>query len=261
MSHPGVHLTYEGAVARIELDRPGRRNACTRGMWDAIAEAAREIAVTDSRVLVLSGANDDFCAGADLVGDPVVEDIRHEHGLMSMRAIGESVMSIHRLPIPVVAAVDGVAVGAGMGLALAADLLYCTERSRFSLIFAKRGLSLDYGTSYLLPQRVGLHHAKRLAYTGDIIGAAEADRLGFVNEMVADDALDAKVDEVVASIVAGPPLAISMTKRLLDNAGNSTLLQSTEAESLAQNVNFATSDTRDAMAAFAEKREPEFKGR
>jgi len=230
-------------------------------MWVAIAESAREIAVSGSRLLILSGANNEFCAGADLVGDPGIDAFRHEHGLMSMRAIGDSVMSVHQLPIPVMAAVDGVAVGAGFGLALAADLLYCTERSRFSMIFAKRGLSLDYGTSYLLPQRVGLHHAKWLAFTGEVIGATEADRLGFVNEVVPDGALDDKVGEVAEAIVSGPPLALSMTKRLLDNAANSTLAQSTEAESLAQNVNFSTDDTRDAMAAFAEKRTPEFKGR
>jgi len=170
-------------------------------------------------------------------------------------------MSVHELPIPVVAAVDGVAVGAGFGLALAADLLYCTERSRFSLIFAKRGLSLDYGTSFLLPQRVGLHHAKRLAFTGEVIGAAEADRLGFVNEVVSDVTLHTTVEAVVEAIANGPPLALSMTKRLLDNAAHSTLAQSTEAEGLAQTVNFSTSDTRDAMAAFAEKRDPEFRGR
>ncbi len=260
MSHPGVHLTYDGPIARIQLDRPGRKNACTSAMWGAIAEAAREIAVSGSRVLVMSGANDDFCAGADLVGDPEIEEVRGNHGLISMRAVGDSVMSVHQLPIPVIAAVDGVAVGAGFGLALAADLLYCTERSRFSLIFAKRGLSLDYGTSYLLPQRIGLHHAKRLAFTGEIINAAEAGRLGFVNDVVPDGTLAARVAEVTEAIAAGPPLALSMTKRLLDNAVNSTLAQATEAEGLAQTVNFSTNDTRDAMAAFAEKRDPEFKG-
>jgi len=260
VSHPGVHLSYDGPIARIELDRPGRKNACTRGMWLAISESAREIAVSGSRLLVISGANDEFCAGADLVGDPAAEEVLHQHGLVSMRAIGESVMSIHQLPIPVIAAVDGVAVGAGFGLALAADLLYCTERSRFSLIFAKRGLSLDYGTSYLLPLRVGLHHAKQLAFTGEIIGASEADRLGFVNKVVPDGTLADRVAEIAETIVSGPPLALSMTKRLLDNASNSTLSQSTEAESLAQNVNFSTDDTRDAMAAFADKRTPEFRG-
>jgi len=261
MSHPGIHVSYDGPIARLVLDRPGRKNACTSGMWGAIGEAAREVAVSGARVLVLSGANDDFCAGADLVGDPAIEEVRHSHGLHAMRGVGDSVMSLHQLPIPVIAAVDGVAVGAGFGLALAADLLYCTERSRFSLIFAKRGLSLDYGTSYLLPLRIGLHHAKRLAFTGEVIDAAEADRLGFVNEVVPDSTLNSRVDEVAEAIAGGPPLALSMTKRLLDNAAHSTLAQSTEAEGLAQTVNFSTSDTRDAMAAFAEKRDPDFKGR
>ena len=162
--------------------------------------------------------------------------------------------------MPTIAAVDGVSVGAGFGRALAADLLVCTDRARFSLIFARRAMSLDFGTSYLLPQRVGLQFAKEMAFTGDVIDATRAEEIGFVNRVVGVDAFDSAVDELVQRIVAGPPLALSMSKRLLDNAAQSSLAQSVEAESLAQNVNLGTADVAEAAAAFVEKRDTHFRG-
>ena len=261
MVHPNVHLTIEDEIARIVLDRPDRMNACTRRMFESLATAAAEIAAAKARVVVISGAGGNFCSGADMSGEGDETDDRQDHGLTSMRDIGDGVLAIHSLPMPVIAAVDGVAVGAGFGLALASDLLYCSDRARFSLIFARRGLSLDFGTSWLLPRRIGLHHAKRLAFTGDIVGAEEAAALGFVNEVVSADELDDRVAEVTAAIAVGPPLALSMTKRMLDNAATASFAAAVETESLAQNVNFTTSDTLEAGKAFLERRTPRFEGR
>ena len=192
-------------------------------------------------------------------GEDRVEGVNH--GLHSMRRIGDAVVALNSLPMPTISAVDGVAVGAGFGLALSADLLFCTDRARFSLIFAKRGLSLDFGTSYLLPQRIGLHLAKQMAFTGEIVDASRALEMGFVNEVVAPDGLDAAVDEMAARIAAGPPLALSMTKRLLENSLRTSLPQAVESETLAQNVNFTTADVAEGGAAFVERRDPEFRGR
>ena len=196
------------------------------------------------------------------LGEIEVEDqmVGVDHGLHSMRRIGDAVVALHELPMPTIAAVDGVSVGAGFGLALAADLLVCTERARFSLIFARRALSLDFGTSHLLPLRVGLHRAKEMAFTAEVIDAATAKDIGFVNRVVPVDELDATVDELLEKILAGPPLALSMTKRLLDNAAAS-LAQAVEAETLAQNINFTTADVAEAGRAFIEKRSAEFRGR
>ena len=129
--------------------------------------------------------------------------------------------------MPVLAKVDGVCVGAGLGLALAADLIWCSDRARFSAIFAKRGLSLDFGTSWLLRQRIGVHRAKELAFTAKIIGAADALTLGLVNAVVPAADLDAATDEVVQTIAAGPPVALSMTKRELDHASHASLVMTT----------------------------------
>jgi 2-(1,2-epoxy-1,2-dihydrophenyl)acetyl-CoA isomerase len=125
-----------------------------------------------------------------------------------MRVLGEVVLAIHDCPVPVVAKVEGLSVGAGFGLALAADLTYCADTARFSAIFAKRGLSLDFGTSWLLRQRVGVHKAKEIAFTAKMISGTEAFELGFVNAAVPVADLAATVDDVVAAIAGGPPVAL-----------------------------------------------------
>ena len=152
-------------------------------------------------------------------------------------------------------------VGAGLGLALACDLLWCSDRARFCVIYAKRGLSPDFGTSWLLRQRIGVHRAKELAFTAQMIDAARAFDIGFVNAVVPVASLDQVTAELATTIAAGPPIAVSMAKRQFDNAGTTSLVQALEVEALAQNVNMGTEDLREALTAWAERRPPEFKGR
>ena len=262
MPHPNITIEQDGDIVTVTIDRPRRKNACTPGMWAGLRHGFREIAESSARVVVVSGAGGDFCAGADVVGgDDEASAQPRRHRVDHMRDIGETVMAIHDCPKPVIAKVDGVAVGAGLGVALAADLVWCSQRARFSLIFVKRGLSLDFGTSWLLPKRIGLHEAKRLAFTGEIIGAPRAAALGIVNEVVPVDELDEAVAEIAAEVAAGPPIALASTKRFLNNASTISLFQALEAESLGQGVNFATRDTKEAMRAVVEKREPVFEGR
>ncbi|GJM38277.1 MAG: enoyl-CoA hydratase [Acidimicrobiales bacterium] len=258
--HPNVKVAIEDGIGTITVDRPERMNACTGAMFDALHRAAIIMRNASPRVVIFRGGGDHFCSGADVSGESAdgIEGV--DHGLHSMRRIGDAVIALHELPMPTIAAVDGVCVGAGFGLALSADLLVCTDRARFALIFARRGLSLDFGTSYLLPQRVGLHRAKEMALTANEFDAAAAAEIGFVNRVVPAGELDAAVGDYVERIVAGPPLALSMSKRLLDNAAHSSLAQSVEAEGLAQNVNFATGDVAEAGLAFVEKRAASFRG-
>ena len=261
MTHPNIEIETTGGVTTVTVDRPRRKNACTPEMWAGLRHGFRRIAESSARAVVLTGAGGDFCAGADVGpsdGEEAADQPRHR--VDHMRDIGDTVMAIHDCPRPVIAKVDGVAVGAGLGMALAADMVWCSTRARFSLIFAKRGLSLDFGTSWLLPKRIGLHEAKRLAFTGEIIGAERAVDLGIVNEVVPVDDLDAAVDEMAATIAAGPPIALAGSKRLLNNASNISLFQALEAEGLSQGVSFATGDTKEAMRAFIEKRDPTFTG-
>jgi len=153
-----------------------------------------------------------------------------------------------------------VAAGAGLNMALGCDLVYAADTARFSEIFARRGLTIDFGGSWVLPRRVGLHRAKELALLAEVIDAVEADRIGLVNRIVAEADLDAHVADVVGRIAAGPPLALSMSKALLNNGGQTSMSQALEAEGQAQATNFGTQDTREAAQAWIEKRQPEFKG-
>ncbi len=260
MGHEFIKVDRAGSVVTVTLDRPGTRNACSWSMWLAIRDSFREIAASDARAVVLTGANGDFCSGADVVSSSGSEGFAGGH-LAAMRHLAESVIAVHECPKPVIVKVDGVSVGAGFGLALAGDLLFCSDRSRFSAIFAKLGLSLDYGTSWFLTRRIGIHKAKELALTAEMMDAARAAELGFVNAVLPPDKLDAAVAAVVERIAAGPPLALSMTKRMLDNAASSSLAQALETEAIAQNVNLASQDMAEAFRAFREKRAPVFQGR
>jgi enoyl-CoA hydratase/carnithine racemase len=261
MTSEHVRLEREGDVATVTLDRPGTRNACSWDMWMEIRDTFRELAASDVRAIVLTGANGDFCSGADIVkSDSNSNSGWDGNRLTAMRLLGESVIAVHDCPVPTIVKVDGVAVGAGFGLALAGDLLFCSDRARFSAVFAKLGLSLDYGTSWFLTQRIGIHKANEVAFTAEMMDAARADDLGFVNAVVPVDELDAKVADLAARIAAGPPVALGMTKRLLANAAQSSLAHALENEAVAQNVNLSSKDMWEAMKAFKEKRAPVFRG-
>jgi len=266
IEHENLRVEQDGHIVTVTLDRPGTKNACTGEMWVYLGEIFRQVSYSGARAVVLTGANGDFCAGADLSGGSsgggLGDGTFDGSYLDAMRLLGDAMTSIYHCKIPVISKVDGVCVGAGFGLALAADMIWCSDRARFSAIFAKRGLSLDFGTSWLLRQRVGVHLAKQIAFTAEMIPAARAyEHYRFVNEVVPAADLDAAVAEVAGIVAGGPPIALSMTKRELDNAGSSTLLQSLEVEALAQNVNLHSTDMREALMAFFEKRTPNFEGR
>ena len=254
-----IEVTRADAIATVTINRPHRKNAVTGDMWAQLAETFRSLSAdADIRCVVVTGAGGEFCSGADLAaregsGRPV-------HQLAAMRAVGDAALALHRMPQPTIAKVRGVAVGAGCNMALGCDLVVASENARFSEIFAKRGLSVDFGGTWLLPRRVGLHRAKELALFGDIISAADASEMGLVNRVLPDGELDAFVDGWARRLAAGPPIALALTKRMLNNAMNVTMEEALDDEGAAQTVNFGTKDTIEAMSAFTEKREPKFKG-
>jgi enoyl-CoA hydratase/carnithine racemase len=247
-------------IVTITLDRPERKNAVNGQMWDELLVTFREIGEQDSdHVVVITGAGGDFCSGADMA--TVGEGERPPHALASMRHVGDVCLALYRLPQPTIAKVRGVAVGAGMNLAMVCDLVVASDTARFSEIFARRGLSIDFGGSWVLPRRVGMHRAKELALFAEIIGAAEAERIGLVNHVVPDAELDEFVAGWAQKLAGGPPIALAQTKRLLNNAVGITLEQALDEEAAAQAVNLSTSDTKEAVRAFLEKRTPSFTGR
>ena len=247
-------------IATITLNRPAKKNAMSAQMWDELLVVLRQLSDgLGARVVVITGAGGDFCSGADLSG-PAEEDRPHQ--LIAMRKVSEVALAFHRLPMPVIAKVRGVAVGAGCNLALGADLIVAAADARFSEIFAKRGLAIDFGASWLLPRLIGLHKAKELAFLADVISAGEAERIGIVNRVVEPDALDGFVNDWARRIAAGPPLALRLTKRLLNEGSQMSMDQALEAEGWTQTVTIgSTTDAVEAMRAFVDKRPPTFKGR
>jgi 2-(1,2-epoxy-1,2-dihydrophenyl)acetyl-CoA isomerase len=252
-------------IVTVTMNRPHRKNAANSVMWDELLHVFREIGASSlDRVLVLTGADGDFCSGADVGGMDETSSARSSeprpHQLAAMRNITDICLALNRLPQPTIAKIRGVAVGAGMNMALSCDLLVADETARFSEIFARRGLSIDFGGSFLLPRRVGIHKAKELALLADIIGAEEANEIGLLNRLVAAEELDGVVGDWARRLADGPPIALAMTKRLLNNSMNVTLEEALDDEGLSQTVNFSTADTAEAMRAFMEKRPPEFHG-
>ena len=245
-------------VVTLTLNRPEKKNAINSTMFGELLEVFREVNdSTTDRVLVITGAGDGFCSGADL--SVRGEDKRNP--LARLHWVGDIALALHRIQKPVIAKVNGVAAGAGMNLALGCDLIVASDTARFSEIFAKRGLSIDFGGSWLLPRLIGMHKAKELALFADIISAKEAAELGLVNRVVPAGQLDAFVADWADRLAAGAPMALAMTKRLLTNSFAVSMDEALEAEGMAQSVNFYTDDTKEAIAAFLEKREPKFKGR
>ncbi len=254
-----IEVTRDGGVATVTINRPQRKNAVTGDMWAQLAETFRSLSAdSEVRCVIITGAGGEFCSGADLSARTASGKPMHQ--LTAMRMVNDAALSLHRMPQPTIAKVRGVAVGAGCNLALGCDLVVAGETARFSEIFAKRGLSLDFGGSWLLPRRVGMHRAKELALFGDIISSAEAREMGLVNRVLPDGELDAFVDGWARRLAAGPPIALALTKRMLNNALNVTMEEALDDEGAAQTVNFGTKDTLEAMEAFVQKREPKFKG-
>ena len=223
-----------------------------------MTETFREVAQNPhDRVLVLTGAGNAFSGGADLGSR--TEDERHQLDLMHYFSF--TGLALHEIPKPTIAKVNGIAVGAGLNLALGCDLIVAGESARFSEIFAQRGLSIDLGGSWLLPRLVGLHKAKELVLLGEVIDAKQAERIGIVNRVVSDAELDGFTDDWARKLAAGPPLALQMSKRMLNSGSQMSLSEMLHWESMAQTVSASTQDGVEAMKAFLQKRPPEFKGR
>jgi enoyl-CoA hydratase/carnithine racemase len=250
-------LERAGGIATVTINRPERKNAMGWPEWSRLGELVVEVTANpQDRVLVITGAGGDFCAGADLsstgsTGSP----------LPNMRILAATAEALYRMPKPTIAKIDGVAVGAGANLALCCDLVVATERARFSEIFVKRGLSLDFGGSWLLPRIVGMQKAKELAFLGDILDAPTALGLGLVNRVLPVDEVDAFVADWAERLAAGPPVALSLTKALLDGGLSQSFGQALLAEGYAQSINLVSEDGREAMSAFLAKRPPVFTGR
>lgn len=250
-----------GHVATITLNRPAKKNAMSGVMFDeievAFTQAARDPEV---RCVVVTGAGDAFSSGADLT-DPANAVTSPFELKDRMRRIHEIALSVATCPKPTIAKVNGIAAGAGCNLALSCDLIVASREASFAELFVKRGLVVDFGGSWALTRLLPLHRAKELALLGEVLTAEEADRLGLLNRLCDAGELDAVTDELAQRLCALPPRTVTMIKENLNRAPERSIEASLDAESAAQALSFASEDTREAVMAWIEKREPKFTGR
>ncbi len=196
-----------------------------------------------------------FCSGADLSAT----DTSAIPPLILMRDVAAAAVALQSMKKPTIAKVDGPAVGAGLGMALACDLVVASERSRFSTGFSKRALSVDFATSWLLPRLIGMQRAKEMVLLSEMLDAEQALALGLVNRVEAPERLDEVVQGLVTQLLALPQMAVSMSKEMLNRSFEMTIEQALQVEAWAQVVNLGGPDMKEARSAFLEKREPLFR--
>jgi 2-(1,2-epoxy-1,2-dihydrophenyl)acetyl-CoA isomerase len=214
-------------------------------------------------VIVITGAGKGFCSGGDVKAMNEAKEGRRE------RPLGEKIAPNRDLTLlamrdaaqPIIAAINGAAAGAGMNLALGCDIRIASSAAKFSQAFVKRGLHPDWGGTYFLPRVVGMAKAAELIFTGDLIDAQEALRLGIVSQVVAPEELLSTANQLARRMAAGPPVAIRLAKRSLYDNAERDLKSSLERETFSQNIASETEDAREGIRAFVEKRDPKFQGR
>jgi enoyl-CoA hydratase/carnithine racemase len=253
-------ITDTDDVRTITMSNPGRMNAAPPEGWVELADAFEAFEASDARVLVLTGADGEFCAGADMTRERADVPSAADNVRRMASTVNRAAVALHRMSKPTIAAVDGVAVGAGMNLAIGCDIVIATSRARFAEVFVKRGLTLDFGGTWLLPRLVGLARAREIALTGRIVDAAEARAIGLVSEVVDQEALGPRVEAVAGELADGAPLAQALIKRALDRSSSMTFEQALAFEAHAQGILLGSEDLAEGAAAFVERRPPRFRG-
>ncbi len=257
----------EDGVATITLNRPEARNALSPNMMDGLAEALKRCDSADVRAVLITGSGGAFCAGADVRGFTraleegtanISAHLEDQAGKLHRQVI----LKIRELPKPVIAVVDGVAAGAGVGLALACDLRIASEGARFVLAYSNIGATADGGSTYFLPRLVGPSRTMELYLLNEPLGAQRALELGMVNRVVAAEALQEESMELARRLASGPTVAYGRVKALIDRLELSKRLESQLDEETKAIVGITqTHDFQEGIRAFAEKRPPDFQGR
>ncbi|MFG2784344.1 enoyl-CoA hydratase/isomerase family protein [Streptomyces prunicolor] len=258
-----IVYTVSGQVAYVTLNRPEALNAITPPQRDRLISLLTEASADPSvRAVVLTGTGRGFCAGADLRGGGESEDrVAGDVARVIRQGAQRLIAAVLDCEKPVIAAVNGTAAGLGAHLALACDLVLAAESARFIEVFVRRGLVPDGGGAYLLPRLIGPQRAKELMFFGDAVSAADAERLGLVNRVVPDEELEKTAREWAERLASGPTRALVLTKQLVNASLDSDRTTAFAAEAAAQEINMTTEDAREGVAAFVERRSPEYRGR
>ncbi|MDY6879700.1 MAG: enoyl-CoA hydratase [Desulfatiglans sp.] len=258
-----VLLDKKDYIGTITLNRPEKMNAFGGMMRQEIGQAVEEVcADSDVRVIVITGAGKAFCVGGDVdefvSGETkALEDI----GATERPAMSKIVMALNSVEKPVIAAVNGVAAGGGMNLALACDIRIASEKAKFGQVFTRRGVHPDWGGIYFLPRLVGYAKAAELIFSGEVVSAKEALRIGIVNRVTPDDELMSTANKLASRIAHNAPIPISFAKRGLQNFHKWDLATALDYEAYVLGITMKSEDFMEGFKSFLEKRQPLFKGR
>lgn len=256
----GIALDIGGDIARITIDRRAVRNALDPAAWAALRAAVAGAIASNAAVIAVRGEGGAFCAGGDLSTIEARLALPEAERRANLTEDAQVIAELLAAPKPTVALVDGAAMGAGLALALACDVRIATERSRFSAAFVKVGLAGDFGISWLLPRQVGRGRALDLLYTGEVVSAADALRIGLIERVVPDDQLAAESERYLAHLARGPA-SLGLLRSTVDSVASVTLPEALPIEAAAQAKASRTADAREGARAFREKRVPHFTGR
>ena len=251
-------VSLEDGIKRITINRPERRNSVDGETVQLLRDAVIQSAEDGTRVVILTGAGDSFCSGADLAATSA-RDIANFDVTRSLREnVNPTILAMRALPVPIIARVHGHAAGVGSNYALACDLIVASEQALFGQVFVKVGLMPDGGGTFFLPRLVGYHKAFELMATGDIIGAPEALELGIINRVVPFAELDATVDKLAARLAQAPRAAIEKIKAGLNHGMEADLAGALDFEAVNQDACLHSPDFIEGVTAFLEKRKAVF---
>lgn len=261
MGSDTVLIDISDRIATVTLNRPEKLNALNAELMEVLPAALEQLANdSEVRCLVLTGAGRGFCAGGDISAMASGAALPEENPVNRLRRREEASRLLHEMPKPTIGMINGPVAGAGLSIALACDIRIAAESARFGTAFARVGFSGDFGGTWMMQRLVGAAKARELYFTGELIDAREAERIGLVNRTVPDDQLAAETRALALRIANGPPIALARMKQNLNLALTSDYATLLDAEAEAMIFTGTTRDNREALRAFMEKRQPTFEG-
>lgn len=265
MSQEELIFEKEDNVAIVTLNLPGKLNplssAICAGLWQAIDDARSDDSI---RALVITGVGRGFCSGADVqglasaLGGP---GAKSDQASSTARRTVDLSTELRKLPIPVIGAINGVAAGGGLSIALACDIRIASENARFVAAWIRRAVMPDVGVSYMLPRAVGLSRACEMIFSGETIDASDAERIGLVSRVVPHEQLMSTATELARKLAKGPPIAIRLAKQAIYEAQDMDIEATVELEGQGFATCLKSEDAAEGIRSFLEKRQPDFKGR